>query len=260
MTNHTCIHVGSILVMAACAARSQPVEPPALQARGVGAVPDTGSEDRGLRVESAPFTLQIGLLVHGSTDGPLRDGSTIASGDRIQVFARTTEDAHLYLAYCTANRDLTVFPDYGSIVTPAGALTVAPGNEAALLVDDHLGTEALYVILSRTDLASADPRLAAAIKNSRLGDPAANCNAGFQTAVARPATRGAPATSRAGEGAHARRSRGAMRPDDDEPPVVTIERGMYVNQNGLGEVTTRTDANGIAILHYRFQHVAAPRR
>jgi len=39
---------------------------------------------------------------------------------------------------------------------------------------------------------------------------------------------------------------------------VTIERGMYVGQNDLVEVAADTDANGIAILRYRFKHVAAP--
>jgi hypothetical protein len=46
---------------------------------------------------------------------------------------------------------------------------------------------------------------------------------------------------------------------DDERPLVTIERGMYVGRLGLAEVTTHADANGIAILRYRFKHVAAPR-
>ena len=251
MTSHAYIQVWSSILVAACAGRPPPVEPPVLQARGDSAVPNPGSEDRGIHVESGPFTLQIGLRVRGSTEGPLRDGSTVASGDRIQVFARTTEDAHLYLAYCTANRELTVFPEYGSIFAPAGETTVAPGKEAVLLLDDHLGSEALYVILSRTDLASAAPRLAAAIKHSQLGNPAASCGAGFQTAMT---VRSTP------KAALARRSRGLRQPDDSEPPLVTIERGMYVNQNGLAEVTTRTDANGIAILHYRFKHVAAPRR
>jgi hypothetical protein len=34
---------------------------------------------------------------------------------------------------------------------------------------------------------------------------------------------------------------------------------MYVSQNGVAAVTASADAYGIAVLRYRFQHVAAPR-
>jgi tetratricopeptide (TPR) repeat protein len=101
-------------------------------------------------------------------------------------------------------------------------------------------------------------------------------------AHARPAAESTDSSTRswpgtAGDGSPARRpaamrdsARGATRrppqgrrdkppSNDDEPPLVTIERGMYVGQNGLAEVTTSADADGIAILRYRFKHVAAPR-
>ena len=34
---------------------------------------------------------------------------------------------------------------------------------------------------------------------------------------------------------------------------------MYVGQNGPAEVTANADVNGIAILRYRFKHLAAAR-
>jgi hypothetical protein len=231
---------------------------------------------------SAPLTLQIGLRIRGSREGALTDGDTVMKGDRIQVLAQTTEDAHLYLAYCTANRELTVFPAQGSILVPAGATTIAPGKEAYLMLDDHAGVEALYVILSRTDLAGADPRLAEAITVAQPGEPAADCGPRFEAMVTSssaaespsehagpapakdPGTRSSPA--RSGDG-----SRWSPQPPKDRRPVhrdmtraravnrplATVERGIYVSQDGLAEVTAHADGNGIAILHYRFQHVVA---
>src|SRR5436190_5541259 len=187
MMSCSCILVGSSIVMAAvCAAVPPPVQPRAQGAaapeRGGSDPPEVGSDERGMAVESAPFILQIGLRIHGSKEGPLSDGDTVSSGDRIQVFAQTAEDAHMYLAFCAEDRKLVVFPSHGSISTPAGTTTVAPGKDASLVVDDHLGAEALYVILSRADLVSTDPRLADAI-HAAQGEAAADCSPRFQLAV-----------------------------------------------------------------------------
>jgi hypothetical protein len=236
------------------------------------------------------------------------------TGDHIQVFAQTTEDTYMYLAFCAEDRHLVVFPSRGSISTPAGTTTVAPDKDASLVVDDHLGSETLYVILSRADLVSTDPRLADAIHAAQSGEAAADCGPGFQRAVtsgspaedsgahpepARESTDSStgPRPSTSDDDSPAKRSaakkyrvRGTDRrppqdlrdrprrigspragapgdpslrhtssADDDEQPVVTIERGVYVGQNGAAEVTTSADANGIAILRYRFKHVAAAR-
>lgn len=319
MTSCSCILAGSSIAMAAVCAAA----PPSVQPRAQGAVsperggidpPGVGSDERGMAVESAPFTLQIGVRIHGSKEGPLSDGDTIMTGDRIQVFTQTTEDAHLYLAYCAEDRKLAVFPSHGSISTPAGMTAVAPGKDASLVVDDRLGSETLYVILSRADLVTTDPRLADAIHAAQSGGTVADCGPRFQRAVTAgslvgasgahpgpaPESTGSSTRPRSGtsddeplakrfaatrspvrqadrrppQDPRDRRHRidhaGAEVPgdpslrhvssaDDDERPLVTIERGMYVGQNGLAEVTTRADANGIAILRYRFDHVTVPR-
>lgn len=241
-----------------------------------------GSSPPPVAFDSAPLTLQIGLRISGSKDGPLRDGDTVMSNDHIQVFAQTTEDAHLYIAYCTEDRKLTMFPMHGSISTPAGKTIVAPSEQTALVLDDHGGSEALYVILSRAELSSADPRLADAIDAARPGEPAADCGPRFEAAVTSSSSESsATPTSWSDQSLWIGRDAapdagpdpGMLRPqqapdggiaavhseDDDERPLVTIERGMYVGHHGLAEVTTHADANGIAILRYRFKHVAAPR-
>jgi hypothetical protein len=182
-----------------------------------------------------------------------------------------------------------VFPAHGSIATPAGTTMVAPGKDASLVVDDHLGSETLYVILSRADLVSTDPRLADAIGSAQSGQAAADCGPNFQLAVTpgslaeasgahpepalgstdsstepRPSTSSADSPAKRSAAMRSRVRRADRRPpqdprDDDEPPVVTIERGMFVGQDGSAGVTTSPDANGIAILRYRFKHVAAAR-
>lgn len=297
----TCVFAGpSIAMLAACAVTPRPVPPSTPDAtsreRADSPPPAVASDDRGMSVDSAPLTLQIGLRVSGSTDGFLSDGDTVMSQDRIQVFARTTEDAHLYLAYCSEDRRLTVFPTHGSIFTPAGKTAVAPGEQAALVLDDHGGSEALYVILSRAELSSADPRLADAIDAAQPRTPPADCGPRFEAAVTSSTVESSPAPAMRGNAhgairrpAQASRDRpprigrdavpdagsspglprtrqatdgsiAAARNDgDDERPPVTIERSMYVDQHGLAEVTTHADANGIAILRYRFNHIAAPR-
>jgi hypothetical protein len=90
-----------------------------------------------MNVATAPLTLQIALLLRGSKEGPLGDGDTVVNGDLIQMSIQTSEDAHVYLAYCTANRDLTVFPEHGSVQTRAGEVTIAPGRGAHLVVDNN---------------------------------------------------------------------------------------------------------------------------
>ncbi len=319
MTICSCIFVGSsIMLAAACAAAPPPVQPRAQGAaspeRDGSDHQEVSSDERGMAVDSAPFTLQIGLRIHGPKEGPLSDGDTVVNGDRIQVFAQTAEDVYMYLAFCTEDRNLTMFPSHGSISTPAGTTTVAPGKDASLIVDAHLGSETLYVILSRADLVSTDPRLADAIHGAQSGEAAADCGPGFQLAVTAgslaeasgahpepaPESTGSsagPRPSTSDDDSLAKRSaamtprvRGADRrppqgprdrprwigspgtrspgdpslrhtssADDDEQPVVTIERGMYVGQNDPAEVTIKGDANGVAILRYRFKHVAAAR-
>ncbi len=223
------------------------------------------SDERGLKVVSAPLRLKIGLQLRGPRIDPrvvgtLVDGDTIVSGDRIRVSIETSEDAHLYLAFCNARRELVLHPSHGSIGTHAGQLTSAPGERSDLLVDDNVGTEVLYVILSRAELSSADPRVSDALKASLPGGTAAACREGHTfskaTAPAPP-----PRTTRPDATARPQRpAPGAgspMRSVPVAPPLVTIERGMQVSQDSaLAEVTADADANGIAILRYRFKHVA----
>jgi hypothetical protein len=141
------------------------------------------------------------------------------------------------------------------------------------------------VILSRIEISSADPRLAEAIKASQPGGATADCGGGLvsratASTIAETSPRPSPHAGATRDDAHARRPGGtaahasgaeagtpadrpkrgiAVAPDDGPRPLVTLERGMYVSQNGVAAVTASADAYGIAVLRYRFQHVAAPR-
>lgn len=284
-----------VVVTGACAGASRPRgAAPAgevgAQERGGGGGATPATDERGMEIATVPLTLKIGLQLSGSREGPLRDGDTVVDGDHIQISIQTSEDAYLYLAYCNANRQLDVYPEYGGLRTRAGEGASPP----ALTLDTNAGPEALYVILSRGELASADPRLAKAIRAAQPGGVAADCGALTAAGPGPEAKQGGAADApRAVELAAAprkappepakeaagRRGLGLAGKDGDGKdggdtiaaarpqrrivvapgprPVVTIERGMYVGQNGVAEITAKADVNGVAILRYRFQHVAA---
>jgi len=171
--------------------------------------------------QAAPLVLQLSLHVQGSRNGVLRDGDTVASRDRIQVSVLTSEDAYLYLAYCSKDRKLDVFPVQGSIRTRAGKRAFAPDRAAAIVLDDNRGPEALYVIVSRSEIASTGQRFIKAAAASGPNEVATDCG-----------TRARGKTLDAG-----------------------LERGGEVIWNGVPAVSA--DAGGIVVLRYGLKHVAA---
>ncbi len=176
-----------------------------------------------MRIESAPFELQIKLQLRGHRNGPLVDGDSIVNADRIQVTVRPSEDVYLYVGYCTADGKLAMFPAHGSLRARAGQDTIAPGKKTDLVVDGSPGTAALYVVLSRAEISSAHPRLAAAIGASRPPGAAA-CG-------------DAPAKG-------------------TKPYVGTARIETTVSGGSSTMVRVEADADGIAVRPYRFQHLA----
>jgi hypothetical protein len=89
----------------------------------------------------------------------VRSGAIVMEGDRLQLSIRTSRDAYLYLAFCSQRarnlqyRGLDVFPEDGGIPLIANQLTLAPARDAEIELDDQLGQEALYIILSRDELS-----------------------------------------------------------------------------------------------------------
>jgi hypothetical protein len=179
MTRWTC----ALLVTASClrpapsywtappaAARVGP--PPAELAPFERARRSTRADTRGFRVAPRPsgrlgfdHTVQL-----RRSDGALRDlqdGDRVTFGDGLRVSVRTSEDAYLYVAFCS-HHELRVLPPTGATRTRAGERLMIPAQGAQFLVDDEPGNEVLYVILSRRELIVADPRPAGA--PSRAGE------------------------------------------------------------------------------------------
>jgi hypothetical protein len=115
----------------------------------------------------------------------LHDGDQVRSGDRIRISVQTSVDAYLYLAFCS-HHGITRYPASGGIRTRAGVLAVAPADGGDLVIDDEPGTEVLYVVVSTSELAVADPRLAAALAPTRPSTRAQDCGPALDASLRSP--------------------------------------------------------------------------
>jgi hypothetical protein len=219
----------------------------------------------------------------------LHDGDTVISGERIRASVQTSEDAYLYLAFCS-HRELAVYPSRNGIRTRAGETLFAP----ELVLDSAPGREVLYVILSRTEIAVADPHLAAAIATTRPRNQPVDCGTNLDTKLAKSASQGGstetptPTSTKVLRGTEVRKkpissiharngheppsperanapgpsSGSYVAPPANPPPDPDFERnpGNIVwysvdGAPGLGEVVA-ADPDGIAVVRYGFTHVA----
>lgn len=231
---------GLLVVLASC----QRGTPPAVHAPSGAAAPE--ASERGMEIESTPFELEITPRLRGSREANLRSGDKVVTRDKIRITARTSVNAHLYLAYCDRERRLAFFPKDGSIEAKAGKTTYAPAQNADIVLDDQAGPEALYVIASRRRLDLADPELAEAMSKVRPGAADVDCGAPLEKVLAkRKPTE--PVIGRA-SGALAR---GAAR----VPPPAELDRGGYIKWTKAGEVSAGGDRDGIVVVRYNFTHV-----
>lgn len=199
----------------------------------------------------------------------LGNGATVIHKDRLQIATRTSSDAYLYLAFCSQHASdprfggLKVFPDHGAIRVRAYETTIAPDRAAEIVLDDQPGQETLYLIFSRVELSRADSELAEAIAAARRGS--ADCGQPFHAAPLGPARAPGPARVWSGKpGAAGRRpapdtTRGKPRaPAPEDDPVVEIQRGGDIVWNDGAPVGVDADPDGIVILRFALNHVAAP--
>jgi len=241
-----------------------------------------GSDERGIQLERDRLGFDHALQVRRSRTAvshELHDGDTVMTGDRIRASIRTSEDAYLYLAFC-AHQELAMYPSQGGIRTRAGEVMSAPQASAELVLDGDPGPEVLYVILSRTEISVADPRLAAALAAQRPSNTPVDCGTGFEAKLAKP-----PRNPSAGR-APAPRSTNILRgsafrkkpisstraPDGHTPPPdpgferfppdPDFERNpgnivWYRVDGATGPVdVVAADEDGIAVVRHAFTHVA----
>lgn len=233
--------------------------------------PGVGTErERGAEVQYRPNQLQVALRINGVARRGFRDGELVRSGDHIQLTIQTREASHLVLAYCTRDRELAWFPPRGSIVTRPDEVVIAPDPNAAIVLDDNLGAEVLYVVVSRHELSLADPALGEAIERARGGRSTSDCGGALgdrrrevPSKERRRRPRAAPAGLAAVPGGRAKTAgpsaASAYVPDEEPeraPRPVGLVRGGSLRWEELETVTATGDASGITILRYRFEHVA----
>jgi hypothetical protein len=229
----------------------------------------------------APWTAADGTRMRGGADVwfslrllgwrsvGLRDGDVVQRGDRLQALVTTRHDGHLYLAYCNAARELSWFPERASIAVSTGDLAVAPSADSWIAFDDRTGSESLYVVFSRRELAAADPALAAAVARSReRADARGDCGAALELpedspeaaldvdpVVAPEVPTGGTKKPKQAAGSTAT-VRPPTQPAREPPRPVGLARGAYIESGTPDQIAVVLDDHGIAIVRYRFTHVA----
>lgn len=165
-----------------------------------------------------------GRSATGAAPRELHDGDTVVEGDRMRASVITNQDATLYLAFCSRGQ-LRIYPSRQGLRARAGELTqVPPGGD--LVFDANPGSEALYLIVSRDELATADAQLAELIAAADAGT-AVDCASLDRRLAAAPSA----------------------------PAATTVLRGAAGTADGQPIVAA--DRAGIVAVRYRFTHIAA---
>jgi len=179
-------------------------------------------DTRGFEYEPGRLGFDHSLqLRHSQNDAPheLHDGETVMSGDRLRAAVRTSEDAHVYLAFCS-HHELAVIPSQSGTLARAGEPTAVPPGHGDVVLDNEPGPEVLYVIVSRNEIAMADPRLASALTATRPGDAPTDCGASMDAKLAKPTKESKP---HAASGKETTTLRGTLVRKQPRPPVRSVE-------------------------------------
>lgn len=229
---------------------------------------------------SLGFVLESTLRARRMLDGrpsmflELGNGATVIDGDRLQVLVRTSQNAYLHVAFCSQDAKdprysgLKVFPEEGAIRVRAYETTIVPDRAAEIVLDRQRGQEALYLILSQSELSSSDAGLAQVIAAARQGSQSTDCGSPLRTAARGSRKERKPNGVWSGKlGARGKRPppRGTasgtprrMKASAEQDPVVEIQRGGDVVWNSGLEMGVEADPDGIVILRYGLTHIAAP--
>lgn len=215
---------------------------------------------RGMHVERGRLGFEHALEVRGANTAgfhELRDGDTVMTGDRVHASVTTSTGAYLYVTFC-AEQHLQVYPSQRGVRTRAGDLVRVPEGDGELELDSHPGFEVLYLILSQDELSVADPELAALLAAGGDGNKPVACDASLDGKLMKSA--GSPPSNVL---------RGERIPRKPRPPSRTggpeLAGGpgdvVWYAADGAGSPGTviAADADGIAVVRYRFRHVSPER-
>lgn len=171
--------LGLASALASCGGpRALPLPPPPTALPPAPAPPlASAPANHGTRCEAAPthehgpLVLQVWVRTQGSTEGPLTNGDTLYSGDKLFLEACTSKSAYLYVLYCDTKRKLTLRPEMGPLKTPPGEPTrdlLGPGI-SGLNLDHNAGNETIYFLASERELHKADPTLSPLLNEKARG-------------------------------------------------------------------------------------------
>lgn len=211
--------------------RTSALDVPTEQPARSGSPVPGGEVTRGIDVGPGRLGFDHVLQVRRSvTAAPreLRDADTVMAGDRIRASLVTSADAYVYLVFC-GGQQLQTYPSRRGVRVKAGDVVLVPEGGAELVLDDQPGSEVLYLILSRNELSLADPSLASLIEPTGDGTRAVDCGSSLDMRLMK--------------------STGGATPG-------SVLRGERIRASSSGAAVA-ADADGIAIVRYRFVHVAS---
>lgn len=223
----------------------------------------------------APLEVRVSGTVKGSYAGAVGGAKVLKAGDEIVLGVRASRDAFVSVAYCDGRGGLSLFPDKGALVAHAGTDLRVPTGDASFTLDETVGPEAIYVVVSTKPLDRADPALASALSRAAAGGscPTPSLESGVGEAApttapsASSVVEAAPTASTSTGAAGSKPNRGVVSPPAPPPPSLVAAapkparpsvavRGVVIKGNtGETDLRARADESGIAILRIAFDHV-----
>jgi hypothetical protein len=262
-----CVMVASVAIVVFTRRQEVPVRTSALDVApeqpGRSGSPAPAAEvTRGMHIEQGRLGFDHALQVRRSATAvphELHDGDTVMTGDRIRASVVTSADAHVYLVFC-GGQQLRMYPSQRGVRTKAGDLVLVPEGGGELVLDSQPGSEVLYLILSRNELSLADPSLASLIVATGDGSRTVDCGSSLDMRIMKSTGVKTPSNVLRGERIPKKRTP-RSRTESREGPDLVANPGDVVwyaadGASSSGAVVA-ADADGVAVVRYRFVHVAS---
>jgi hypothetical protein len=131
----------------------------------------------------APLYLEVSARLR-DTRAPFVSDIQLHPGAQIELQARTSVAAHVYMLHCSADAALSVFPDAGGINFRADQWVPLPAAGMNITLADKSGSESVYVIAARDALEVSDLRLGRWLTESVSRPQGARCGAELEAALA----------------------------------------------------------------------------
>lgn len=242
-----------VALLAGCGAQASSAADEPVEHSG-GDAPHAGDDTtRGARVvagaspqASAAGQRRVSVRVEATSNGrrvPVGPGDTLRSGDRFVVYVRLDRDAYVHVVQFFADGTSAVLSsaDGSPVRVLADAEARIPPSPDEIELDDAVGEENLYVVVSERPLGEVDASLARLVEDVRTSSQASAPSSSRPTPSARPGAQRDP-----------RPARPAPRPEPDL--LAGLSRGARVVP-GSRSVEADADERGISVARFSFRHV-----